>query len=100
MAETIDLIVIFWILPISGIPIPRSTAIQVSPHELLDINVKEILDNYTSTITAKLGNTTSNLVVAKLASSKPRKVESIDSAKDLWEGGDINMLPYEPTSEI
>ena len=98
VAETIGPIMTFWILPISGIPIPRSTVIQVNPNELLDINVKEIMDNYTSAIIAKLGNTTSNLVAAKPVLSKPRKVESMDSAKDLWDG-DINMLPYEPTSE-
>ena len=56
VAETVGPITLFWILPISGIPIPRATVIKVAPGEYKDANVKSILDNFIRTLTSKLGS--------------------------------------------
>ena len=86
---------IFWVLPISEIPIPRSTIIRLEPEELDNVNVKPILDSYTATITSKIDNVSNYLVPLDKQSSRVRKIEAV---LDLWDG-DINMIPYEPTSE-
>ena len=44
-AETVGPVMTFWVLPISGIPIPRSTVIRLAPKELDDINIKSDTKN-------------------------------------------------------
>ena len=74
VAETVGPIMTFWVLPISVIPIPRSTIIKIAVEELQDINVKAIIDDYNKTITSKLSNISKYLVPS--ATSIPfRKIE-------------------------
>ena len=87
----------FWILPISGIPIPRSTVINIATDEQNDINIKSILDDYTRTITYKLGNINRHLVPLDLSISVT-KIEHTTQVSDLWDGY-IIITPYEPTGE-
>ena len=97
VAETVGPIMTFWVLPISGIPIPRSTIIKIAPGELHDINIKVIIDDYNKTITSKLSNI-SKYIVPSDTSILFRNIEQTSQISDLWDG-DINMIPYEPTSE-
>ena len=58
---------------------------------------KSIVDDYTKTITSKLGNI-SKYVVPPDSSIPLRKIEQTSQVSDLWDK-DTNMIPYEPTSE-
>ena len=98
MVESIGPSMTFWILPISGIPIPRPTVIQIYPSELQDVNVEDLFNDFTLIITSKLENITNHVGIIESSIPSPRKVDSINSTRDLWEG-DINMLPYKHTSE-
>ena len=87
----------FWILPISGIPILRFTVINTAPGEYNKVNIKVIMDDFTKTITSKLCSISKHMVPPD--NSIPfRKIGQTSSVSDLWDG-DINMVPYEPTSE-
>jgi len=97
VAETVGPIMTFWILPISGIPIPRSTVVKINKDEFDDMNVKAIMDDFTNTIKIKLGNI-SRYSITQDQSIPFRKVEQASQVSDLWDG-DIKMIPYEPTSE-
>ena len=75
VAENVGPIMTFWIFPISRIPIPRSTVIQIFPSELQDVNAKDLLNNFTSTITVKLGNIINHLVLTDSPAPPPRKIQ-------------------------
>ena len=62
VAETVGPVMTFWILPISCIPIPRSTVILIQPHEFNDIHVTKLLTEYTNTVNLKIGDHTKFMV--------------------------------------
>ena len=97
VAETVGPVMTFWILPISCIPIPRSTVISIQPHELIDAHVKKLLTEYTNTVKIKIGDHTKFMVPGKLL-QHPTSLTPDMPVSDNWDG-DISMLPYEPSSE-
>ena len=97
VAERVGTIMTFWALSIFGILILRSTIIKIAPGELQDINVKAIIDDYNKTITSKLSNI-SKYIIPSDTSIPLRKIEQTSHILDIWDG-DINMIPYKPTSE-
>jgi len=95
VAETVGPVMTFWILPISCIPIPRSTVISIQPHELNDIHVTKLLKEYTNTVNLKIGDHTNFIVPNNLQNTSLTTSEPFSNN---WEG-DITMLPFEPSSE-
>ena len=96
--DTVRSVVTIWILPIFGIPIPHLTVIKSNPGVLIDFNVKELLNDYISTITSKMGKICKYLVPLDPSATPPRKIEQSHTVSDVWDG-DINMIPYVPISE-
>ena len=95
----------------SCISTPKSTVIAISISEQSNIHIKSMLDSFDSTICSKLCNprkclTTHNLTLDTMhkyidnfiSNLLPRKISTMYSKPDMWEG-DINSLPFEPTSE-
>ena len=87
----------FWILPISCIPIPRSTVILIQPHELNDIHVNKLLTEYTPTVNTKIGILT-KFMVTDTSLLNPTLLAPDLPISDKWEE-DISMKPYKPSSE-
>ena len=47
-------VITFWILPISSIPIPRSSIVRLQEYETNEPNVRLLINSYCSTIERKL----------------------------------------------
>ena len=97
----------FWILPSSGIPIPRSSVIPLSPQDREHEPVNERIAEFNLKIKAKVENTPNFVINAKEKIDIIHNVNMFQSnnptqetltTKDLWEG-DIDSIPYEPTNE-
>ena len=107
VAETIGPIMTFWILPISGIPSPKSTVIPIPKVDLENNLVKNMLNSYDNTINSKMSKlhiTEPSMdpvhkYVQNFSTSTPnRTVEQTLTSSDLWDG-DVAAIPFEPTSE-
>ena len=107
VAETIGPIMTFWILPISGIPSPKSTVIPIPKVDLENNLVKNMLKSYDNTINSKMSKlhiTEPSMdpvhkYVQNFSTSTPnRTVEQTLTSSDLWDG-DVAAIPFEPTSE-
>ena len=85
VAETVGPIMIFWVLPISRIPITRSTIIKITSGEWTDINAKTIVDDNNKTITSKLSDI-SKYIVPSEPSIPFRRIEQTSHIPYLRDG--------------
>ena len=95
----------FHILPISYIPLPRSSIISILEHEYSSDVVKQMMSSFDATINAKIGNNNKFFVYTNIPVgiqnkyvNSFRKLNELKAAPTLWDG-DPNSLPYETTSE-
>ena len=107
MTEIIGPITTFWILPISGIPSPKSTVIPIPKCDLENNLVNNMLDSYDNTINSKMSkphatkpsiDPVHKYVQNFSTSTSDRTVEQTHTSFDLWDG-DVASIPFEPTSE-
>ena len=97
VAESVGPVMTFWILPISCIPIPRSSVILIPPNEFTNKTIQSLMTAYTDTVQNKIGNHT-KYVVPAASKFEHTPLLQPDIVPDKWEG-DATMLPFEPTSE-
>ena len=107
VAENVGPIMTFWILPSSGIPIPRSSVIPLSPHEYEMQSIKERMYDFRLLIKSKVEDTT-NFLIKKNGRIDTindinvirvnRSIQESYTSADLWDG-DKDSIPYEPTSD-
>ena len=107
VAQSIGPVMTFWILPFTGTPIPRSTVVSLLPHDFDDPVVKARMSLFDTKVTSMLNDTTNYTVTRKSvikphqlidASDPPRLLHEMQVLDSVWDG-DINFLPYEPTTE-
>ena len=96
----------FWILPISCIPIPRSSIISIPEHEIFFWHCQtNDVYSFDATVNSKIGDNKKYLVdenipvdTAKNYVDSFRRLDEANTVPDIWDG-DPNSLPYEATSE-
>ena len=102
VAEGVGPIMTFWILPSSGIPIPRSSIIPVTTDEKNSDPVKERIQEFTLAINPKLCNDSKYAINSKQGANRINstntKTTKTNTASDLWDG-DVESIPFEPTNE-
>ena len=104
VAEGVGPVMTFWVLPITCVPIPRSSVVSVQSHEMDLPQVKELMTSFTASITNKCRP--NNFLVDKnlpfdTHNSHADTIRSLGeshSAPPTWDG-DHRYLPFEPTSE-
>ena len=105
VAESIGAVMTFWILPISCIPIPRSSITHIQDNDLDSPVVQKMMATYDSVVASKLGdhskyltNKSSPVDLKNKYADSIRTLHESTLAPDLWDG-DVDALPFEPTSE-
>ena len=105
VAESVGPVMTFHILPISCIPIPRSSVISIPEHEYSSDAVKQMMSSFDATINDKIGNNNKFLVDTNIPVDIQnkyvdsfKKLNELKAAPKLWDD-DPNSLPYEATSE-
>ena len=105
VVESVGPIMTFLILPISCIPIPRSSIISIPEREYSSDIVKQMMSSFDATVNAKIGNSKKYLVddnVPVITVNKDtdsfRRLDEVNTTPDIWDG-DPNFLPYAATSE-
>ena len=104
VAEGVGPVMTFWVLPITCMPLPRSSVVSVQPHEMDLPEVKALIHAFTSSVSSKL-NTNKYLVNPRipLDNSDPyvdafRSIGEFNSTPSTWDG-DHRFLSYETTGE-